>query len=152
LNDALKSISQDINSITIMLLVFSVPVVITHLIPAIFIYFWMVIIMLFGVVLLLFLIFLTRDCFCGEVDDTDKVTLRGRINRMFNRTVNSLISRLFLVFFVQTLFNYMALFYYSPTNYIDNIGTEYTLRTQTQCYYYQSLDSAEGSLVFFSWL
>mmetsp|Transcript_26528 Transcript_26528/g.44800 ORF Transcript_26528/g.44800 Transcript_26528/m.44800 type:complete len:330 (-) Transcript_26528:239-1228(-) len=133
-------------------ILFAFPILITHIIPGMLLYLWVIILFCVACAIVTFIYVIMKACCFDEVDTKDNISRKGRMQRNFDRLTYTLFLRLSVVFLMQTLFNYMVLFYYMPNKYLENIGTEYTLRTQTSCYYSNAFESAESGLIVFGWL
>ena len=124
-----------------------VPIVITHIIPGVIVYIWVALIVAaaLGIV---WGIWICCSCCKSEIEF---------INNSFSGFMFEIIARLFFVFFFQTLFNYMAIFYsfqvpISSSQYIGVIVEEYNLRLETYCYFHRGISDVKSAIVVFSWL
>ena len=140
---------QSLLTLSTVALLVALPVLFTHIIPGIVIYSFvflgaLVVAALVAVPLLSFVHTIALEC--------DNLPCRA----YFEYVVVNIFLRFALVLTIQTLFNYMVLFYrYDPISgveYIDIVATEYRLRTETTCYYQQSFNSVEKGMVLFGWL
>ena len=63
-----------------------------------------------------------------------------------------LVLQVYIVCVLQTSFNYAALYYEDDLKYVKNIGTEFTLRTQFECYYEHAFDNTWKIMMFLGWV
>lgn len=139
-------------------LIFALPALATHILPAMIVYFWVFLIALITVAVCSIAIeWVSRILY----DDNIAVfeVLLERHNSFKILYVLLLASwRLFMVYIFQTLYNYMYLFYAIdevpvPANqYLGVIADEYSLRSQTACLFHHYTDNIGNVLIFFNWL
>jgi hypothetical protein len=123
-------------------MIFIVPPIITHLIPAAFLFCWVWILFLGGVWIL------HRICdFLVEVGF--KLTLRRQ--RSIKRNFAIFLYQLAASIVISTLYNYATLYYLSG-DYMGSIDVQFLLRAQYYCYTVQSFDDVLQTLYMFNWL
>lgn len=123
-----------------------IPPLLTHIVPAIVVYCWIFILFFIAFVVALLVVILCIGHFVNGGEQLTPGQLRKAIE---------IFTRLAAIFFFQTMFNYMYIYYKvqpsTADEYLGVIYTEYKLRSQTYCLF-EHIWELGSSLVFFSWL
>lgn len=121
----------------------------THVLPGLVTYFWIMLIFMFiiGNVYKFF-------SALGDRFDRTPIVLEYKLKLKY------ILVRLMILLALQTMYNYMYLFYQvhpagvviSAEQYIGVVAREYALRTQTYCQFHQGTNNLVNAMVFFNWL
>lgn len=127
---------------------FLLPPFFTHIIPAVFLYCWIFLIIGFGTIIATVLVFTIAEY------NERLVEIWGQA---FENAVMSLFFRYFWVMICIVAFDLAYFFYHnthgvSPIDYIAVVISEYDLRTQTLCLLRHYEENAQNYLILFSWL
>ena len=137
------------------LLLFMIPCIVTHIIPGLILYCWVV-------VLYIVICFVLRAILSRIIDIlTDKKWLSIQDNEVILRVFGvNFVLRLFFMLIFQTVYAYAYFAYQVHSSkgamdasaYLSVISDEYSLRTQTLCTYQHAMESVESFVVFFNWI
>jgi len=132
-----------------------IPVTVTHLIPACFMYCWFVALICLALYVSFRIINLGASFIISCLSAADAKKLAYSLQ---HGAISEFFTRLWFIFFFTTLTNYAALLYALPNPisghaYLSVISTEYALRTETECFLSsKTTESVSGILVLFNWL
>jgi len=143
--------------------------ILTHVLPAMILYFWIVLFVAAstGALFMVLLLFLFSNvavttlwvklyglCFPSEGETSD-VKIDDRTMEFLGKIAQEVLLRFFFIFYVQTLYHYACIVYtypipMSPQQYMHVIARDFALRSQTYCFYERAFNSGYGGILLFT--
>jgi hypothetical protein len=152
----IRQIEQEEASRMIFYFLLILPPVLTHVIPGIFVYCWVLLMVLIGLLLFTFIIMTIPPLsykwiysIHGDLS-VDDPFMKGYLRFSF-QICFSFLGKIFFLYCLQTTFNYMGMFY-NGENYLEVISKEYSLRSQSECFLEDKFTNFANALTFFSWV
>lgn len=157
--ERIKEVDYEVNMLTRVPIIFVVPSVLSHILPAICAYVYMVPVVLLGFGLPLYgLLFLTNQAlvYAGATCLINTASSR-LLGKLYTQAMSNLVPKLVVVICAQIFYDYATYLYdvnypIGGFDYVHVIVQEYDLRSQTFCLVEQKVASLMHILVMFSWL
>jgi hypothetical protein len=140
-----------------LLVVIMIPPFLTHIVPGVLLYGWILVV---GLVVFQFSKFvfstvvLPMFAFGGKVSNTQEARDLRVVMRHVWHLLSKVLQRFVFIFLMQTLFNYSALYYGGRDEYLVVVGHEFNLRSQSYCFFTKGMQETKlrGTLMLLSWL